>query len=384
MRTVEDVETVLSGHSMPVPTYEQTHKKLCATPKNKQSAMDNSMGESEPMALSLRRKEHKVLLHSCSNRDLVVPSDHLGDGKQKGKSDYLNESSLMFLNYTLPVVPCSPVVNRNKASARKIGSCEQPDALLTSDVGSEAWMEAALVSSSVNNRATSSRGLCLDGSIFQGISVSQHLRANPISAESPQGFIISEAMTALNHILALILALLEKFLGGTNHIETLLTIILQALVPGGRTDERNQDIPPHLLRKDGHSCTKSPVIKRNTVQRQTPDFNPALTEILIQFDTITVNPCSDGDYGCGVGDGASTVVRDTRCTEEHQASCPENATVITRSKQPLTDTLKPEVRTRGLQGKAPDKVGEEPSMGTKKKGKAAKRGKGLHCLRSIP
>ncbi|KAJ1139633.1 hypothetical protein NDU88_006000 [Pleurodeles waltl] len=167
-----DAETVLTGLSMSAPTCGKTCKKLCATPNNQKSVMDNLMEESDPMALSQRRKTHVAVLHSCSTKEQMVPSDYLGDDKRKGKSDYLNESSLMFLAYTLPEVSCSPVATRNKASARKTGSCESPDAPLTSDDGSEAWIEAALGSKSANNSTTPSWGLCLDDSIFQSIPVS--------------------------------------------------------------------------------------------------------------------------------------------------------------------------------------------------------------------
>ncbi|KAJ1157188.1 hypothetical protein NDU88_009903 [Pleurodeles waltl] len=51
-----DAETVLSGLSMPVPTSEQTRKKLCATPNSQQNVMDNLMEVNEPTALSHRRK----------------------------------------------------------------------------------------------------------------------------------------------------------------------------------------------------------------------------------------------------------------------------------------------------------------------------------------
>ncbi|KAJ1187609.1 hypothetical protein NDU88_004384 [Pleurodeles waltl] len=67
-----DAETVFSVLSMSVPTCEQTHKKLCGTLKNLQGVMDKLMKESKSLALSQRRKENEVLLHSCSNRVTLV------------------------------------------------------------------------------------------------------------------------------------------------------------------------------------------------------------------------------------------------------------------------------------------------------------------------
>ncbi|KAJ1119390.1 hypothetical protein NDU88_007576 [Pleurodeles waltl] len=236
------------------------------------------------------------------------------------------------------------------------------------DDGSVAWTEA------VPN--TQTIALPLVGSstwmtLHSRVSLLASTQGLLLCVPSSLGFVISEALTALNNVLASILALLEKFLGGTDHIESLLTMILQAPIPGGRMDERNRETPPQRV---GHNRTKLPILKRNTVQTQTPDFNPAQIESQLQTDVTMNNPCSDGDYGCGEGDGATLAGRGSQPTDEHQASLPENATV-TRCKQSLVGTVESKVRSLGPQGKAQGKAGEKQSMGTKK-GNTTKKGEG--------
>ncbi|KAJ1208251.1 hypothetical protein NDU88_003637 [Pleurodeles waltl] len=85
MRVDEGVKTVLFGPLLLEPTCEQPHKMSCPIPKNQESDMDGVMEESEPTTLPQKRKKREVLLHGCSNRELVVLSNDLGNSERRGE-----------------------------------------------------------------------------------------------------------------------------------------------------------------------------------------------------------------------------------------------------------------------------------------------------------
>ncbi|KAJ1091045.1 hypothetical protein NDU88_004173 [Pleurodeles waltl] len=241
--------------------------------------------------------------HSCSTSELLplssesVDRKDRNDGNQGGKNEYLSESSLIFLDYMLPDILCSVAPTKNEME-----SSEPPDAWLVSD-GSLA--EAAFDFKFANNSSSPSGGFCLTDSVYQHLSSCLHQSTNPASTESPKEFIISEDMIALKNVLASILALLEKFRGGSEHIEQLLTMILQALVPGGRTDGVNQDIsyqPPWYAT---HSQSNYPQPTRSTVQTQTVDLTTAQPRSLPRVGgPLAVASSRDGStYGSKEGTG---------------------------------------------------------------------------------
>ncbi|KAJ1204638.1 hypothetical protein NDU88_000078 [Pleurodeles waltl] len=249
-RAVKSTKFILAGPLEIAPVDEEakvveekTWRKSCHMLKSQLSVPGSPvLGRLGCRSRVQRRASCDVLfeprLQGCPASELLPSSSESAyrrdrsDGNQRGKNDYLSESSLMFLDYTLPDIQCSLALTKND-----IGPCEPSSARLASG---DSLAEAALDFKFTNNSSSPSGVFWLTDSIYQHLSPCSHQRTNPVPTESPQGFMISEAMIALKYILASILALLEKFLGVSEHIESLLTTILQTLVPSDRTEGRTR------------------------------------------------------------------------------------------------------------------------------------------------
>ncbi|KAJ1106114.1 hypothetical protein NDU88_003517 [Pleurodeles waltl] len=135
IRAAESVKIDSAGSSTTVLAAEQSYRKSRRTPKGQQSALERLRMESEPRGPQ-RRKGHEPLQESSHHRrpsgQHMTANNELGDigvsgsGIPEGKSDYLNDSSLLFLDYMLPDVPCSPIAKAGPCGRSKVRSSPFP------------------------------------------------------------------------------------------------------------------------------------------------------------------------------------------------------------------------------------------------------------------
>ncbi|KAJ1170857.1 hypothetical protein NDU88_002728 [Pleurodeles waltl] len=188
-RAAESVKIDSAGSSTTVLVDKQSHRKCRRTSKGQQSALESPRMESEPRGPQ-RRKGQEPLQESSHHRrpsgEHLTTNNELGDrrvpgsGIPEGKSDYFIESSLMFPDYTLPDVPCSPVA--------KGGPCGPSKVLPAAEDSPVAAVEAAFGFKPAINRSLPSGGICLTDSIYQHISACQSSRNNLVTKESPTRF----------------------------------------------------------------------------------------------------------------------------------------------------------------------------------------------------